>query len=34
MQNTVKWYRKKLFVKFDASTSAELIFRAKELGLL
>ena len=31
---TVKWYRKKLFVKFDASTSAELIFRAKEFGLL
>lgn len=31
---TVKWYRKNLLLKFDASNSAELIFRAKELGLL
>ena len=31
---TVKWYRKNLLMKFDAANSAELIFRAKELGLL
>ena len=31
---TVKWYRKNLLLKFDAANSAELIFRAKELGLL
>lgn len=31
---TVKWYRKKLLVKFDVSTSVELVMKAKELGLL
>ena len=31
---TVKWYRKKLLVKFDAANSAELISKAKEAGLI
>ena len=31
---TVKWYRKKLLVKFDAANSAELISKAKEAGLV
>ena len=31
---TIKWYRKKLLVKFDVSTSAALTAKAKDLGLL
>ncbi len=31
---TIKWYRKKLLVKFDAANSAELISKAKEAGLI
>lgn len=31
---TVKWYRKKLLIKFDAVNSAELISKAKEAGLI
>ena len=31
---TVKWYRKKLLIKFDAANSAELISKAKEAGLI
>lgn len=31
---TVKWYRKKLLVKFDVANSPELVLKAKELGLI
>ena len=31
---TIKWYRKKLLVKFDVSTSAALTAKANDLGLL
>lgn len=31
---TIKWYRKRLLVKFDVANTAELIFRAGEEGLL
>lgn len=31
---TIKWYRKKLFIKFDALNSADLIFKAKESGVI
>lgn len=31
---TVKWYRKKLLVKFDASSSVELVIKAKEMGFI
>ena len=31
---TIKWYRKKLLVKFDVSNTVELISRAREDGLL
>ena len=31
---TIKWYRKKLLVKFDVPTSAALISKAKDLGLV
>lgn len=31
---TVKWYRKKLLIKFDAANTAELVLRAKEGNLL
>jgi DNA-binding CsgD family transcriptional regulator len=31
---TIKWYRKRLLAKFDASNSAELISKAKEQGLV
>ena len=31
---TVKWYRKKLLVKFDCSNIAELISKAKDSGIL
>ena len=31
---TIKWYRKKLLVKFDATTSAALVSKAKDLGLV
>lgn len=31
---TIKWYRKKLLSKFEASTSAELVIKAKEKGLV
>lgn len=31
---TVKWYRKKLLIKFDAANTAELVLRAKEGDLL
>ena len=31
---TIKWYRKKLLVKFDVSTSAALTAKAKDMGLL
>ena len=31
---TIRWYRKKLLVKFDVSNSPELISRAKEAGLI
>lgn len=31
---TVKWYRKKLFVKFDVSSSVELVIKAKEKGVI
>ena len=31
---TVKWYRKKLLIKFDAANSAELISKAKGAGLI
>ncbi len=31
---TIKWYRKKLLIKFDASNTAELISKAKEMGLI
>ena len=31
---TVKWYRKKLLVKFDVANTAELTSTAKDLGLV
>lgn len=31
---TIKWYRKKLLVKFDASNTAELVSKAKDAGLI
>ena len=31
---TVKWYRKKLLVKFDVSNTAELVTMAKESGII
>ena len=31
---TVKWYRKKLLVKFDVANTAELVTKAKEAGLI
>ena len=31
---TVKWYRKKLLVKFDAANTPELISKAKDAGLI
>ncbi|MBR3652979.1 MAG: helix-turn-helix transcriptional regulator, partial [Bacteroidales bacterium] len=31
---TIRWYRKKLLVKFDVSNAAELISLAKEYGLV
>ena len=31
---TIKWYRKKLLVKFDVTNSAELVSKAKEMGLI
>ena len=31
---TVKWYRKKLLVKFDVANTAELVLKAKESGVL
>lgn len=31
---TIKWYRKKLLIKFDATNSAELISKAKDAGLI
>ncbi len=31
---TIKWYRKKLLVKFDVPTAAALVSKAKDLGLL
>lgn len=31
---TVKWYRKKLLVKFDVSSTVELVIKAKESGII
>lgn len=31
---TIKWYRKKLLIKFEASNMADLVFKAKEKGLI
>ena len=31
---TIKWYRKKLMIKFDATNTAELISKAKEKGFV
>ena len=31
---TIKWYRKRLLEKFEASNTAELISKAKEKGLV
>ena len=31
---TIRWYRKKLLVKFDVANSAELVIKAKEEGIL
>ena len=31
---TIKWYRKKLLVKFDVSTVAELVLKARDCGVL
>ncbi len=31
---TIKWYRKRLLTKFDVSNSAELVSKAKDLGLI
>ena len=31
---TVKWYRKKLLIKFDVANTAELVLRAREHGVL
>lgn len=31
---TIKWYRKKLLIKFEATNTADLIYKAKEKGLI
>ena len=31
---TIKWYRKKLLVKYDVANTAELVNRARECGAL
>ena len=31
---TIRWYRKKLLVKFDVANTPELIFQAREMGVL
>ena len=31
---TIRWYRKKLLVKFDVANTPELIFQAREKGVL
>ena len=31
---TIKWYRKKLLIKFEASNTADLIYKAKEKGII
>ena len=31
---TIKWYRKKLLAKFDVPTSAALVSKAKDMGLV
>ena len=31
---TIKWYRKKLLVKFDVANTTELVLKAKEAGLI
>jgi len=31
---TIKWYRKKLLMKFDATSSAELVRKAMDKGLI
>ena len=31
---TIRWYRKKLLQKFDVANTPELIFQAREMGLL
>ena len=33
-QETIRWYRKKLLVKFDVSNAAELVSTAKENGVI
>ena len=33
-QETIKWYRKKLLAKFDVPSSAALVSKAKDLGLI
>ena len=31
---TIKWYRKRMLVKFEASNSADMVAKAKERGLI
>ncbi|MBO7544513.1 MAG: helix-turn-helix transcriptional regulator, partial [Bacteroidales bacterium] len=31
---TIKWYRKKLLVKFDVANVAELVLKARDAGIL
>lgn len=33
-ENTVKWYRKRLRARFDASTTAQMVRKAMEEGIL
>ena len=33
-ENTIKWYRKRLRARFDASTTAQMVRKAVEEGIL
>ena len=33
-KDTIKWYRKRLLVKFQAANSAELVYKASEMKII
>ena len=33
-KDTIKWYRKRLLVKFQAVNSAELVYKASEMKII